>query len=289
MPKQKVAFIGGSGLYNIEGILKIEKLEIDTPFGKTSAPITIGELNNSKIAFLPRHGLNHQINPSEIPSKANIYALKSIGINKIISFSAVGSLQKEIEPLQLVIPNQIIDRTKSRPSTFFENGIVAHVSFANPFCKILNKFLIKIGESLNIDLHQNKTYLAMEGPQFSTKAESHLYRSWKADIIGMTAIPEAKLAREAEICYSTIAMVTDYDCWHETEEDVSVELVVQNLIKNLDTSKKMIYEITSSLNVANVDNDCECSNALKNAIITNTDSIPNNINEKLSLFTKKYL
>ena len=289
MPKQKVAFIGGSGLYNIEGILKIEKLEIDTPFGKTSAPITIGELNNSKVAFLPRHGLNHQINPSEIPSKANIYALKSIGINKIISFSAVGSLQKEIEPLQLVIPNQIIDRTKSRPSTFFENGIVAHVSFANPFCKILNKFLIKIGESLNIDLHQNKTYLAMEGPQFSTKAESHLYRSWKADIIGMTAIPEAKLAREAEICYSTIAMVTDYDCWHETEEDVSVELVIQNLIKNLDTSKKMIYEITSSLHLDNVDNDCECSNALKNAIITNIDSIPNNINEKLSLFTKKYL
>jgi len=286
MPKLKVAFIGGSGLYNIEGILKIEKLEIDTPFGKTSAPITIGELNNSKIAFLPRHGLNHQINPSEIPSKANIYALKSIGINKIISFSAVGSLQKEIAPLQLVIPNQIIDRTKSRPSTFFENGIVAHVSFADPFCKRLNKFLIKTGESLNIDLHQNKTYLAMEGPQFSTKAESNLYRSWRADIIGMTAIPEAKLAREAEICYSIIATVTDYDCWHETEEDVSVELVVQNLIKNLDTSKKMIYEITSSLNI---DNDCECSNALKNAIITNKDSIPNNINEKLSLFTKKYL
>ena len=286
MPKLKVAFIGGSGLYNIEGILKIEKLEIDTPFGKTSAPITIGELNNSQIAFLPRHGLNHQINPSEIPSKANIYALKSIGINKIISFSAVGSLQKEIAPLQLVIPNQIIDRTKSRPSTFFENGIVAHVSFADPFCKRLNKFLIKTGESLNIDLHQNKTYLAMEGPQFSTKAESHLYRSWRADIIGMTAIPEAKLAREAEICYSIIATVTDYDCWHETEEGVSVELVVQNLIKNLDTSKKMIYEITSSLNV---DNDCECSNALKNAIITNKDSIPNNINEKLSLFTKKYL
>jgi len=286
MPKLKVAFIGGSGLYNIEGILKIEKLEIDTPFGKTSAPITIGELNNSKIAFLPRHGLNHQINPSEIPSKANIYALKSIGINKIISFSAVGSLQKEIAPLQLVIPNQIIDRTKSRPSTFFENGIVAHVSFADPFCKRLNKFLIKTGESLNIDLHQNKTYLAMEGPQFSTKAESNLYRSWRADIIGMTAIPEAKLAREAEICYSIIATVTDYDCWHETEEGVSVELVVQNLIKNLDTSKKMIYEITSSLNI---DNDCECSNALKNAIITNKDSIPNNINEKLSLFTKKYL
>jgi len=286
MPKLKVAFIGGSGLYNIEGILKIEKLEIDTPFGKTSAPITIGELNNSKIAFLPRHGLNHQINPSEIPSKANIYALKSIGINKIISFSAVGSLQKEIAPLQLVIPNQIIDRTKSRPSTFFENGIVAHVSFADPFCKRLNKFLIKTGESLNIDLHQNKTYLAMEGPQFSTKAESNLYRSWRADIIGMTAIPEAKLAREAEICYSIIATVTDYDCWHETEEGVSVELVVQNLIKNLDTSKKMIYEITSSLNV---DNDCECSNALKNAIITKKDSIPNNINEKLSLFTKKYL
>ena len=286
MPKLKVAFIGGSGLYNIEGILKIEKLEIDTPFGKTSAPITIGELNNSQIAFLPRHGLNHQINPSEIPSKANIYALKSIGINKIISFSAVGSLQKEIAPLQLVIPNQIIDRTKSRPSTFFENGIVAHVSFADPFCKRLNKFLIKTGESLNIDLHQNKTYLAMEGPQFSTKAESNLYRSWRADIIGMTAIPEAKLAREAEICYSIIATVTDYDCWHETEEGVSVELVVQNLIKNLDTSKKMIYEITSSLNI---DNDCECSNALKNAIITNKDSIPNNINEKLSLFTKKYL
>jgi len=286
MPKLKVAFIGGSGLYNIEGILKIEKLEIDTPFGKTSAPITIGELNNSKIAFLPRHGLNHQINPSEIPSKANIYALKSIGINKIISFSAVGSLQKEIAPLQLVIPNQIIDRTKSRPSTFFENGIVAHVSFADPFCKRLNEFLIKTGASLNIDLHQNKTYLAMEGPQFSTKAESHLYRSWRADIIGMTAIPEAKLAREAEICYSIIATVTDYDCWHETEEDVSVELVVQNLIKNLDTSKKMIYEITSSLNI---DNDCECSNALKNAIITKKDSIPNNINEKLSLFTKKYL
>ena len=286
MSDTSIAFIGGSGLYNIEGISHMEKLNISTPFGKPSSPITIGELNNSKVAFLPRHGINHELNPSEIPTKANLYALKSIGVKKIISISAVGSLQKEIEPLHLVIPDQIIDRTKSRASTFFEKGIVAHVSFAEPFCKSLNKLLVETGTNLNIPLHQNKTYLAMEGPQFSTKAESALYRQWGADIIGMTAIPEAKLAREAEICYSTIAMVTDYDCWHETEADVSVELVIQNLMKNINTSKKMIYQISNSINS---DYDCECSNALKNAIITNIDSIPKEINNKLSLFTKKYL
>ncbi|MBN18701.1 MAG: S-methyl-5'-thioadenosine phosphorylase [Chloroflexi bacterium] len=281
-----VAFIGGSGLYNIDGISNIEKININTPFGNTSAPITIGKLNNSNVAFLPRHGINHEINPSEIPSKANIYALKSIGVKKIISLSAVGSLQKEIEPLDIVIPNQIIDRTKSRPSTFFENGIVAHISFAEPFCNNLNKLLVKTGKNLNINLHQDKTYLAMEGPQFSTKAESELYRNWGAHIIGMTAIPESKLAREAEICYSTIAMVTDYDCWHETEEDVSVELVIQNLMKNIYSGKKIIFEITK---LTSLDYDCECSNALKNAIITNKDSIPKEIKESISLFTNKYL
>ncbi len=286
MSDTSIAFIGGSGLYNIEGISAIEKLNVNTPFGKPSATITIGKLNNLKVAFLPRHGINHELNPSEIPTKANIYALKSIGVKRIISISAVGSLQKEIEPLHLVIPDQIIDRTKSRPSTFFEKGIVAHVSFANPFCKSLNKLLFKTGKNLNIPLHKNKTYLAMEGPQFSTKAESELYRMWGADIIGMTAIPEAKLAREAEICYSTIAMVTDYDCWHENEEDVSVELVIQNLKNNINTSNKMIYKISTSVNL---DYDCECSNALKNAIITNIDSIPKEIDDKLSLFTKKYL
>lgn len=286
MVKARIGIIGGSGLYEMEGLKDVQDMEVSTPFGSTSDIIKLGVLGDSGIAFLPRHGKGHRISPTEVPSRANIYALKSLGVEWIISVSAVGSLREEIRPLDMVIPDQIIDRTKSRDNTFFGKGIVAHAAFADPFCPVLSRILFEEAQNLAPRVHRGGTYVVMEGPLFSTKAESHLYRSWGASVIGMTALPEAKLAREAEICYATLACATDYDCWHEQHESVSVEMIVANLIKNVDNAKKIIRKVIARIPPAR---ECGCSSALKNAIITDASLIPAARKKELGLLIGKYI
>ena len=234
--------MGGSGLYQMEGLTATETVRVDTPFGAPSDDIVVGALEGTQVAFLPRHGRGHRLSPTEIPAKANIYALKTLGVERIVSVSAVGSLQERIRPLDMVIPDQIVDRTRSRANTFFEDGIVAHVGFSDPYCPTLSDELAGAARRLGVTAHAGGTYVVMEGPQFSTRAESELYRSWGASVIGMTALPEAKLAREAEICYAALALVTDYDCWHESEEEVSVELVVANMNRHVSTAQRALAE-----------------------------------------------
>ena len=282
----KIGVIGGSGLYEIAGMTNVEEVRPNTPFGEPSDAIIIGELDGRSIAFLPRHGRGHNISPTEIPSRANIYALKALGVEWIISVSAVGSLKEGIHPLDLVVPDQIIDRTKSRVNSFFDGGLVAHVGFAEPFCPTLSNILYHAGLDVGANVHQEGTYIAMEGPLFSTKAESTLYRSWGASIIGMTALPEAKLAREAEICYATLACITDYDTWHETEESVTIEMALANLMLNADTSKKIIGLVAARIPEKR---ECGCAQALENAIITAPEKIPVRIKEDLELLIGKYL
>lgn len=285
--KAQIGFIGGSGLYSMEGLLEPEELEVRTPFGPPSDNIIVGRLGQTGVAFLPRHARGHRLSPSEIPVRANIYALKTLGVERIVSISAVGSLEEQIRPLDMVVPDQIIDRTKSRPSSFFDNGIVAHVAFAEPFCPDLSESLFIAAQSESSVAHRGGTYLVIEGPQFSSKAESGLYRSWGASIIGMTALPEAKLAREAEICYGTLAIVTDYDCWHESEEQVSVDLIVANLMKNVEASQRVIRMLLPAISSNN--RDCSCNLALKDAIITNRDHIDVDIRHRLSAIIGKYI
>lgn len=286
MTKAKIGVIGGSGLYKIEGMTSIEEVKPKTPFGEPSDAIIIGDLEGKSIAFLPRHGRGHCVSPTEIPSRANIYALKSLGVEWLISVSAVGSLKEGIHPLDLVIPDQIIDRTKSRVNSFFEGGLVAHVGFAQPFCPLLSDILYHAALDVGASVHQEGTYIVMEGPLFSTKAESNLYRSWGASIIGMTALPEAKLAREAEICYATLACITDYDTWHETEESVTIEMALANLALNADTAKRII-----NIAAANIPQkrECGCAEALKNAIITAPEKIPERMKKDLDLLIGKYI
>ncbi len=240
MPQAKIAVIGGSGLYKIEGMTGIEEVDINTPFGKPSDVITIGKLEGINVAFLPRHGKGHRISPTEIPVRANIYALKSLGVEWIIAINSVGSFREELKPGDLVIPDQLIDRTRSRINSFFGEGIVAHIPFAEPFCPSLSRILHEAARGVGAGVHSRGTYVVMEGPAFSTRAESKLYRSWGADIIGMTALPEAKLAREAEICYAIIACVTDYDCWMERSEPVTIAVILVCMRENIDTSKDII-------------------------------------------------
>ena len=285
MTKATLAFIGGSGLYDIEGLTDRDEARISTPFGDPSDAIVTGRLGEVRVAFLPRHGRGHRVTPTEIPARANIYALKSLGVERILSVSAVGSLKEELKPLDLVIPDQIIDRTRSRVSTFFGNGLVAHVGFADPFCAALRQSAINAAHGV-ATTHDGGTYVVMEGPQFSTRAESALYRSWGADVIGMTALPEAKLAREAEMCYATLAFVTDYDVWRETEEDVSVEMVVANLMKNVDTARNIIRKVAARIPA---ERECGCGHALETAIITSRDLIPSETRQKLNLLVGKYL
>jgi 5'-methylthioadenosine phosphorylase len=247
MAETKVGIIGGSGLYKMEGMTGMEKVRISTPFGEPSDVIILGNLEGVKVAFLPRHGEGHRISPSELPVKANIYALKSLGVERIISVSAVGSLKEEIEPLEIVIPDQLIDATRGRASTFFTNGIVGHVSFAEPFCPVLSQLSFESSAKVGVKVHKGGTYLVVEGPQFSTKAESQLYCSWGVDVVGMTALPEAKLAREAEICYATVAIVTDYDCWHPSYESVTTEMILTNLRKGIDTVKRILKLLLPSI------------------------------------------
>jgi len=270
MPEAKLGVIGGSGLYEIGGLSDVKEVRVKTPFGDPSDAIVLGALGKTSIAFLPRHGRGHRIMPTELPVRANIWALKSLGVERIIAVNAVGSLQEDIRPLDLVIPDQIIDRTKRRVSTFFGEGIVGHVTFADPFCPVLSQFLYQVASHADLKdkvrkVHPKGTYIAMEGPLFSTRAESNLYRSWGASVVGMTAIPEAKLAREAEICYASIACVTDYDCWHEVHESVSIEMVISNLMKTLEVAKEVIKKASAQLPKRR---DCGCATALKDAIIT---------------------
>ena len=285
MTEATLGFIGGSGLYDIEGLTDRREVEVSTPFGVPSDSIVTGSLDGVRVAFLPRHGRGHRITPTEIPVRANIYALKSLGVERILSVSAVGSLREELRPLDLVIPDQIIDRTKERVSTFFGDGLVAHVGFADPFCPNLRRNSLDAADGLTTT-HDGGTYVVIEGPQFSTRAESALYRSWGADVIGMTALPEAKLAREAEICYATLAFVTDYDVWREAEEDVSVEMVIANLMKNVETARTIIRSVTARVSP---ERECGCGKALETAIITGLDLIPRETRERLSLLVDKYL
>ena len=280
MSEVKIAVIGGSGIYQMEGMKVLREINIETPFGKTSDSIVIGDLDGIQVGFLPRHGRGHRLNPSEIPARANFYALKSIGVEQVISVSAVGSLREEIQPLHLVVPDQLIDRTKGRVSTFFNEGIVAHVAFADPFCPVIRTELIQCASEIGATVHSEGTYVVMEGPAFSTRAESHLYRSWGASIIGMTALPEAKLAREAEICYATIACATDYDVWREGSEDVSVEQVVANLLRNAETSQSVLRRMIPKLpSIRN----CVCVSAMHNGIITDQKMISPEVRGRLRI------
>ncbi len=286
----KIGIIGGSGLYKMEALKDVEEVHIDTPFGSPSDALIIGSLDGTRVAFLARHGRNHTLMPSELPFRANIYAMKSLGVEYLISASAVGSLKAEAKPLDMVIPDQFIDRTKGRISTFFGEGIVGHIAFGDPICPQLAKVLADAIASLelpNITLHRGGTYVCMEGPAFSTKAESHLYRSWGATIIGMTNLPEAKLAREAEIAYATLAMVTDYDCWHPEHDSVTVEMVIGNLTKNAVNAQQVIRETVRRL--AQDPPPSEAHSALKYAIITPLDKAPPATKEKLKLLLQKYL
>lgn len=282
--KVRHAFIGGSGIYEIEGMKVLRTFYPSTPFGKPSDPITIGSYHGVTCAFLPRHGKGHRFLPSEIPQRANFFALKLLGVEHVVALSACGSLKEEFAPRHFVIPDQIVDRTKGRPSTFFGNGIVAHISFAHPFSPALSKRLAESIRALGITLHEKGTYLCMEGPAFSTQAESHLHRQINCDVIGMTAIPEAKLAREAEMSYALVAMVTDYDCWKE-EEHVSVQLVIENLMANVDNAKKLVAHILPRL--ADIPNDC--ANALQGAIFTQPAAIKPAIKRKLAPLIGKYI
>jgi 5'-methylthioadenosine phosphorylase len=286
MTDAKIAVIGGSGLYSIEGMTAVESVEVSTPFGKPSHAIILGTLNGVKVAFLPRHGEGHSIGPAEIPTRANIYALKWLGVERIISVSAVGSLKEEMRPLDVVVPDQLIDWTRGRSSTFFTGGMVAHVSLAEPFCPVLSQLVFEASVKVGARVHRGGTYLVMEGPQFSTGAESRLYRSWDADIIAMTALPEAKLAREAEICYATIAFVTDYDCWHAGHESVTTEMILSNLRRGIDTVKGILKALLPTIGHHR---DCLCASALKDAIATDHGSISMEKRRELELLIGKYL
>lgn len=282
----RIGIIGGCGLYDIEGLEDPKWVKVDTPFGKPSDEYLCAKLSGVELVFLPRHGRDHNILPSELNCTANIYGMKKLGVEMIISVSTVGSLKEEIKPLDILIPDQYVDRTnQSRMTTFFGNGIVSHVAFAEPSCPELSRLVCEAARSQGLSVHSKGTYLNMEGPAFSTKAESNLYRSWGMDVIGMTNMPEARCAREAEICYVTMAMVTDYDCWHESE-DVSIEMIVQNLLKNVDDAKRILKEVITKLPRKR---DCVCASALKDTIITNPDVIPDDIKNKLDIIIGKYI
>ena len=286
MPEARIGIIGGSGLYEMEGLAGVREVDMETPFGKPSDTIIVGTLEDVSVAFLPRHGRGHRINPTNLPVRANMFALKSLGVERVISISAVGSLKEELAPLDLVVPDQLIDRTRQRTGTFFDGELVAHIAFADPFCPVLSDLLYSTALQKAATTHRGGTYVVMEGPAFSTKAESALYRSWGADIIGMTALPEAKLAREAEMCYATLACVTDYDCWHEGAEAVTVEMVVANLLKNVSTSREVLKTVI--LQVPE-ERSCACASALKDAIITSRDRIPADLKERMRPIIGKYL
>ncbi len=285
---RRIGVIGGSGLYELEGFEKLKEIAVKTPYGEPSAYFSAGRLEDKEVIFLPRHGKSHHISPSQINYRANIYGMKKLGVDRIISVSACGSLREEFKPLDFVIPDQFVDRTnQSRKFTFFEDGIVVHISFAHPICKHLAATLRTAAEAVdNITVHSGGTYLNMEGPQFSTLAESKLYRSWGMDIIGMTNIAEARLAREAEICYVSLAAVTDYDCWHPEHESVTVDIILENFRRNTANSKKILREF---LLRTDPKDDCSCRNSLQYAIVTRPEFIPRRTKKNLEIIIGRYL
>src|SRR5678810_1012846 len=266
-----IGIIGGSGLYDMPDLTNREERVVSTPFGEPSGPYVLATLRGRRVAFLARHGAGHRLLPSELNFRANMYGLKALGVEYILSASAVGSLKEEYRPADIVIPDQFFDRTKGRPSSFFGRGLVGHVAFAHPFCRILSGIAYESGRAAGATMHKGGTYVCMEGPQFSTLAESKLYRSWGMDIIGMTNLQEAKLAREAEICYATIALVTDYDCWHPDHDSVTVDMIIANLTQNAKTAQQIIAGAVDALPY---ERTCECASALKYALITRPDAIP---------------
>ncbi len=284
MSRAAVGIIGGSGLYDIEGLNRVREVKVRTPFGDPSDAVLVGELDGVSVAFLSRHGRGHRRNPSEINYRANIYALKSLGVRRVVSVSAVGSMKEAIKPGDVVLPDQFIDLTKRRVSTFFEGGAVAHVAFGEPVCASLAASLLASAREVGATVHSGGTYVCIEGPQFSTKAESRLYRQWGVSIIGMTNLPEAKLAREAELCYATVALVTDYDCWHETEEAVTVEAILAVLHQNVALAKRLLKSTVKP--VAAVD-ECACQRALQDAIVTAPEHVPAGLRKKLALLTDR--
>ncbi|PYR73305.1 MAG: S-methyl-5'-thioadenosine phosphorylase [Acidobacteria bacterium] len=281
-----IGIIGGSGLYDMAELTAREERRVATPFGDPSGPYVVGTLRRQRVAFLARHGAGHRLLPSELNFRANIYGFKTLGVEYILSASAVGSLREQYEPLHLVIPDQFFDRTRGRVSTFFGHGIAVHVGFAHPFCEHLSAIAYDSAKAAGATVHKGGTYVCMEGPQFSTLAESKLYRSWGMDIIGMTNLQEAKLAREAEICYSTIALVTDYDCWHEGHDEVTVEMVIANLTQNAKTAQQVIANAIGRLPF---ERTCECATALATAIITRPDAIPEQVKKDLAPIIGKYV
>lgn len=284
--KIQIGIIGGSGLYNMEGLSNVSTVTVDTPFGHPSDEYVIGSLGDVRVAFLPRHGQGHRLTPSEVNYRANIYGFKQLGASHIISVTAVGSLREDIQPLDIVIPDQFFDRTRGRKSTFFGDGLVAHIAFAQPICPELACLLHETTVATGVTTHKNGTLICMEGPAFSTRAESNLYRQWGMDIIGMTSLQEAKLSREAEMCYAALALVTDYDCWHEDESEVTVGTVLQNLNKNISHAKKILQTIVPKIAQKR---DCLCATALENAIMTDLKTIPKKTREKLGILINKYL
>ncbi|MBI4577752.1 MAG: S-methyl-5'-thioadenosine phosphorylase [Planctomycetes bacterium] len=280
-----LGIIGGSGLYEMEGLEEVEERWVGTPWGAPSDAIVTGRLGGVRLAFLPRHGRGHRVAPSELNVLANIHALRQLGACWVISVSAVGSMREGICPGDMVVPDQLVDRTRARPSSFFGEGCVAHVAFADPYCPRLRRSVVEAAGRSGATVHDGGTYVCIEGPQFSTRAESRLYRQWGADVIGMTALPEARLAREAELCYATLALSTDYDCWHEGEPDVSVEGVVAVIRRNVEASRRIIREVVGALPAR----DCPCGRALEHAIMTSPDRIPPATRERLALLVDRYL
>ena len=286
METVQIGIIGGSGLYDMAEVTARSEVTLSTPFGDPSGPYLLGTLRGKRVAFLARHGAGHKLLPSELNFRANIFGMKMLGVEYILSASAVGSLKEHYKPLDIVVPDQFIDRTTGRTSTFFGRGLAAHVGFAHPFCRILSGLVSASGRAAGARVHAGGTYVCMEGPQFSTLAESNLYRSWGADVIGMTNLQEAKLAREAEICYVTIALVTDYDCWHPDHDSVTVDMIIANLVHNAQTAQQIIAH---SVDALPYERSCECASALKYALITRPDTIPAQVRSDLAPIVGKYL
>jgi len=282
----QIGIIGGSGLYQMAELTDLEERTLATPFGEPSGPYVIGSLRGKRVAFLARHGAGHRLLPSELNFRANIFGFKLLGVERILSASAVGSLREEYKPLDILVPDQFFDRTNGRISTFFGRGLVAHVAFAHPLCRVLSSIAADAAEAVGGTVHRGGTYVNMEGPQFSTLAESKLYRSWGMDVIGMTNLQEAKLAREAEICYTTLALVTDYDCWHPDHDSVTVDLIIANLQQNAVTAQKAIAETVGRIDGART---CECATALATALITQPDLVPEQTKRELAPIVGKYL
>ena len=288
MAQAEIGIIGGSGLYSMPGLTKVKELRLKTPFGKPSDAYVLGTLEGRKVAFLARHGRGHRIMPTELNFRANIYGFKQLGVERIVSISAVGSLKDEHKPLEFVIPDQFFDRTRHRVDTFFGNGIVVHIAFADPVCPELSRIVEGACDKAGVPGKRGGTYVCMEGPQFSTKAESNVYRSWGMDVIGMTNLQEAKLAREAEICYVTVAMVTDYDCWHPHHDSVTVDQIVAVLLKNAENATRVVRETIAAMPAGGA-RACKCGSSLAHAILTERSTIPAATRQKLKLILGKYL